>query len=291
MKGIVLAGGTGSRLYPLTTCLSKQMMPIYDKPMIYYPISALLLADIREILIISTPRDLPLFQEMLKDGSQWGVQFSYAAQPTPGGLAQALLIADEFIGNGNVCLILGDNIFHGHGLGTLLRSVVKRIETEKGAMVFGYHVQDPERYGIVEFDAQGNVKSVEEKPQYPKSHYAITGLYFYDAQAREFAKNLKPSARGELEITDLNRCYLERGQLSVEVLHRGFAWLDTGTHKALLEASQYVSLLEERQGLKVACLEEIAWRRGFISTEQLKTLAQKNLSSGYGKYLLNLISG
>lgn len=291
MKGIVLAGGTGSRLYPLTNCLSKQMMPIYDKPMIYYPIAALLLADIRDILIISTPRDLPTFQSLLQDGSQWGVRFSYAEQLVPGGLAQALLIAHDFIGRDNVCLILGDNIFHGHGLGKVLRDAVKRIETSSGAMVFGYHVQDPERYGIVEFDEKGHVKSVEEKPKKPKSNFAITGLYFYDAQAREFAKHLKPSARGELEITDLNRCYLERGQLNVEILHRGFAWLDTGTHKALLDASQYVSLLEERQGLKVACLEEIAWRRGFISTEQLKHLAQQNISSGYGKYLLNLISG
>lgn len=289
MKGIILAGGTGTRLYPLTSCLSKQLMPIYDKPMIYYPLSTLMLAEIKDILIISTPRDLPAFQSLLGDGSQWGLNLSYAEQAEPKGLPEAFTLGKDFIGNDSVCLILGDNIFHGHGLSKLLVEAAAQVESQGGCSLFSYQVQDPERYGIVEFDSQHRVLSIEEKPEKPKSNYAITGIYLCDKNVVQIAQGLKPSARGELEITDVIRGYLKQGKCSVNLLSRGFAWLDTGTHKALLEASQYVYLLEERQGLKVACVEEIAWRKGFINSEQLKKLAQPYLKSGYGKYLLNLL--
>ncbi len=289
MKGIILAGGSGTRLYPLTQCISKQLMPVYDKPMIYYPLSVLMLAEIKDILIISTPRDLPAFKELLKDGSQWGLRISYKEQPSPDGLAQAFILAEDFIQQDSVCLILGDNIFHGHGLGAILQEARKNLEKNTGSVVFGYQVQDPERYGVVEFDKKGMVISVEEKPENPKSNFALTGLYFFDNKVVSIAKSIKPSLRGELEITDVMKVYLQKEKLNVEILSRGFAWLDTGTHRSLLEASQYVSLMEERQGLKVACIEEIAWRKNFISKEQLAISAHPYLKSSYGKYILNLL--
>jgi glucose-1-phosphate thymidylyltransferase len=289
MKGIILAGGSGTRLYPLTQSISKQLMPVYDKPMIYYPLSVLMMAEIREILIISTPRDLPFFKDLLKDGSQWGIQLSYKEQPSPDGLPQAFILGEEFLGGEAGCLILGDNIFHGNGLGSLLLEAKQQILTQGGGCVFGYQVHDPERYGVIEFDNTGKVLSIEEKPQHPKSHHAITGLYFFDNKAPNLAKNLKPSPRGELEITDLIACYLKKQELHVQLFNRGFAWLDTGTHKSLLEASQYVALLEERQGLKVACLEEIAWRKNYISNAQLEQSLKPYLKSQYGQYLQKIL--
>lgn len=288
MKGIVLAGGSGTRLYPITKGVSKQLIPIFDKPMVYYPISVLMLAGIREILIISTPQDLPGFKRLLGDGSDYGVQFTYAEQPSPDGLAQAFIIGEKFIGNDSVCLVLGDNIFYGSGFSSLLRQSVENAEKHNLATVFGYYVNDPERYGVAEFDADGNCLSIEEKPEKPKSNYAVVGLYFYPNSVVEIAKNIKPSARGELEITTVNQEYLEKEQLKVLPLQRGFAWLDTGTHDSLSEASTFIEVIEKRQGLKVACLEEIAYKRGWITIEQLHELAKPMIKNGYGQYLMNL---
>ncbi|CAK0751559.1 dTDP-glucose pyrophosphorylase [Gammaproteobacteria bacterium] len=285
-RGIILAGGSGTRLYPLTQVVSKQLLPIYDKPMVYYPLSVLMLAGIRDILVISTPQDLPQFERLLGDGHQWGVSFSYAEQPHPEGLAQAFIIGASFIGSASTCLVLGDNIFYSQGLARTLQAANRRGE---GATVFCYWVRDPERYGVVSFDAEGRATDLEEKPNHPKSNYAVTGLYFYDNDVIDIAKNLKPSARGELEITDINREYLERGRLTVETLGRGSAWLDTGTHASLIQASNFVEVVESRQGLKVACPEEIAYRMGYIDAETLERLARPLLNSGYGRYLLELL--
>lgn len=288
MKGIVLAGGSGTRLYPITKGISKQMLPIYDKPMIYYPISVLMAAGIREILVISTPTDLPGFRRLLGDGSDYGVNFTYAEQPSPDGLAQAFIIGEEFVGDDSACLVLGDNIFHGNGFGEMLREAVMDAEQNAKATVFGYWVSDPQRYGVAEFDAQGNCLSIEEKPVQPKSNYAVVGLYFYPNKVLQVAKSIKPSARGELEITDVNKAFLADGELKVQTLERGFAWLDTGTHDSLSEASTFIEVIEKRQGLKIACLEEIAFRQGWIDAEKLKELAKPMARNQYGQYLLRV---
>ena len=285
-KGIILAGGSGTRLHPATLAISKQLLPVYDKPMVYYPVSTLMLAGMRDIMLISTPQDTPRFEQLLGDGSQWGINLHYAVQPSPDGLAQAFLIGEQFLGDAPSALVLGDNIFYGHDFQPLLGSAMAR---QQGATVFAYHVTDPERYGVAEFDAQGKVLSLEEKPKAPKSNYAVTGLYFYDNQVVPLAKALQPSPRGELEITDLNRLYLAQGQLSVEIMGRGYAWLDTGTHDSLLDASQFIATLERRQGLKIACPEEIAWRHGWIDDEQLAKLATPLTKNGYGQYLQRLL--
>lgn len=290
MKGIVLAGGAGTRLYPTTMVVSKQLLPIYDKPMIYHPISVLMLAGIREILIISTPHDLPNFKELLGSGEQFGVKFSYVEQPSPDGLAQAFILGEEFIGKDDVALVLGDNIFYGQSFSNTLMEVVKNTNTKGGATVFGYHVKDPQRFGVVEFDKDGKAISLEEKPAHPKSNYAVTGLYFYDNKVVEYAKNLKPSARGELEITDLNRIYLDNGNLDVKLLGRGFAWLDTGTHSSLLQASQYVQTIEENQGVKIACLEEIAYRMEFLTKTDLQKQVDKYKNNEYYQYISGIIN-
>nr|SMD28961.1 dTDP-glucose pyrophosphorylase (glucose-1-phosphate thymidylyltransferase) [Capnocytophaga canimorsus] len=289
MKGIILAGGSGTRLYPITKGISKQLLPIYDKPMIYYPLSVLMLAGIREVLVISTPQDLPGFQRLLGDGSDYGISISYAEQPSPDGLAQAFIIGEQFIGNEDVCLVLGDNIFYGQSFTKMLLQSVETAEKERKATVFGYYVKDPERYGVAEFDAEGNVLSIEEKPEKPKSHYAVVGLYFYPNKVVNVAKNIKPSARGELEITTVNQEFLKDNELKVQLLGRGFAWLDTGTHDSLSEASNFVETIEKRQGLKISCLEEIAYKKGWISAEKIRELAQPMLKNQYGQYLINLL--